>query len=80
MDDEAQVKSTRVYKTRIGLVKGAVWLNDTFYSATITRSYQKDDEDGKPKWHDTTTFGHDDLLNVAKVAERCENYIAGRRS
>lgn len=75
MGDEPEIKNTPVFKTKIGLVKGSVWLNDTFYSATITRSYKSEDE-----WHDTTTYGHDDLLNVAKVAERCEMFIASKRA
>ena len=76
MDDDKTTKNAPVFKTKIGMVKGSVWLNDTYYSVTILRSYK----DGEDKWHDTGSFGHDDLLNVAKVAERCEAHIAQRRS
>lgn len=75
MDENTEVKNTPVFKTKIGLVKGTVWLNDTFYSVTISRSYKNGDE-----WHDTTTFGHDDMLNVAKIAERCELFVASKRN
>ena len=71
--NEETLKKEPVFKTRIGLIKASVWLNDTFYSVTIVRSY-KDGND----WHDTSTFGHDDLLNVARVAERCETWIASK--
>lgn len=75
MDDEREVKNTPLFKTKIGLVKGSVWLNDSYYSVTILRSYK----DAEGNWHDTGSYGHDDLLNVAKVAERCETFIAGKR-
>lgn len=59
-------------KFRIGFVTAAVWKNDSgFYSVKVSRSY-KDGETIK----DTDQFGAGDLLNVAKVAERAEAWIA----
>ncbi len=50
-------------------VVGAIWRNQTqegksYYSVTIERRYK--DKDGN--WQSTGSFGADDLLTVAKVA------------
>jgi hypothetical protein len=62
---------------RIGLVKASVWKNEnggkTQYNTTFVRSYKDGDT-----WHDGDSFGHGDLLNLAKVAERAENWIANQ--
>ena len=60
-----------VKKFRIGMVEAAIWQNDDWYSVTISRSY-KDGEDYKS----TDSFGHGDLMNVIKVSQRAEAWIA----
>jgi len=60
------------YKFRLGLVTATIWDNDGFYSVDLARSYR--DSDGH--WQSTTSYAHADLLNVAKCAERAENWIA----
>ena len=52
----------------LGRIQAAVWENEgdqKFYSVTFARPYA--DEAGK--YHDTDSFGRDDLLLVAKLAE-----------
>lgn len=60
-----------VQKFRIGLVNAAVWKNDDAYSVTLTRSY-KDGAD----WKQTTSLFPDDLLNGARLLQRCEDWIS----
>lgn len=59
---------------RFGRIQAAVWErkadSGTFYSVTFRRSYQ---EDGK--WRDSDSFGRDDLLLVAKLADQAHSWI-----
>lgn len=43
-----------------------------FYTADISRSYKTQNGD----WKRTSNFNHDELLNVAKLAERAEAKIS----
>ena len=60
---------------RIGVVKAAIWQNQagdrTRYNVTFSRSYR--DADGQ--WHTTHSFGYNDLLVLAKVADRAHSCI-----
>lgn len=66
--------SKPVDQIRRGTVKAAIWKNVVdmgnnsrpIYSATFQRLYR----DGEKKWQSTESFGRDDLLLLAKVAER----------
>lgn len=60
------------YKLKIGLITATIWENDGFYSVDIARSYKTGDGD----WKSTSSFSHNDLLNVAKCAERAETWIS----
>ncbi len=76
VQDQDQEKRQPAQKFRIGMVEAAVWQNITqqdrvFYSVTFSRSYRDGDE-----WKRTDSFPHDDLLNLAKIAERSEIWIA----
>ena len=58
-----------VAEVRIGAVKAAVWLNRledgrARYNATFVRLYRDGDQ-----WKDTRSFGRNDLLPLAKVAD-----------
>jgi hypothetical protein len=63
-----------VEEVRIGAIKAAVWRNVVdmgnnsrpMYSVTFQRLYR----DGDNTWKSTESFGRDDLLLLAKVAER----------
>ena len=59
---------------KLGLVKAVVWKNETpngsRHNVTIARLYKQDDE-----WKETTSFGRDDLLLVAKVADQAHSFI-----
>ncbi|WP_420861932.1 hypothetical protein [Algirhabdus cladophorae] len=64
------------YKFRLGLITATIWENDGFYSVDLSRSYK--DADGH--WNSTNSYGHADLLNIAKSAERAENWIARQQN
>ena len=60
----------------VGTVRLTVWENETSnggkrYSVQPSRSYLKDEQ-----WQRTDYFNHGDLLNLAKLLERAEDWIA----
>jgi hypothetical protein len=63
-----------VHVVRLGRIKAAVWQHDVesrrLFSATIVRLYK----DG-PYWKESSSFDRDDLLLVAKVADRVHSWI-----
>ena len=62
---------------RLGRTKAAVWENEgeqKFYSVTFARTYVDDDN----KYHDTDSFGRDDLPLVAKLADQAHTFIFER--
>jgi hypothetical protein len=64
-----------VQEVRIGSIKAAIWANEgnqgVFYNVTLCRVY-KDQQRG---WQTASTFGRDDLLVVAKVADLAHTWI-----
>jgi hypothetical protein len=60
---------------RLGRIKAAIWENESekqrFYNVTFTRSYL----DEAKNWHDADSFGRDDLLLVAKLADQAHTFI-----
>src|SRR5262249_26800335 len=66
----AAAASNQPVKTfRLGRIKAAVWENEgeqKFYSVTFARTYV----DEANKYHDTDSFGRDDLPLVAKLADQ----------
>ena len=67
-------KARPVHEVRIGLIKAAIWANtveDTVrHNVTFERSYKDGEE-----WKTTTSFGRDDLLTLAKVADLAHSWI-----
>ncbi len=63
-----------VHEIRFGRVKAAIWENSTpngtRHNVTITRLYKDEDQ-----WKDSASFGRDDLLLVAMVAEEACRWI-----
>jgi hypothetical protein len=63
---------------RLGRIKAAVWENvseqQKFYSVTFARTYVDDDN----KYHDSDSFGRDDLPLVAKLADQAHTFIFER--
>lgn len=63
---------------RLGRIKAAVWENEKdqqrFYNVTFARSYL----DEAKAWHDSDSFGRDDLPLVAKLADQAHTFIFER--
>jgi hypothetical protein len=66
------------HQIRIGPIKAAIWLNSSqagdFHSVTFERLYK----DGEA-WKSTPSFGRDDLLTMAKLADRAHDWIISQR-
>lgn len=68
-----------VHTVRFGAVKAAVWENQTqhgpMFNVTVSRSYK--DEGGD--WQESTSFGTDDLLTLAKALDQAHSWIFNHR-
>ena len=68
-----------VHEVRLGRVRAAVWENASakgvMHSVTFSRLY-KDDATGQ--WADSASFGRDDLLLLAKVADLAHSWVHGQ--
>ena len=60
---------------RLGRIKAAVWENTSdqraFFNVTFARTYM----DADKKFRDTDSFGRDDLLLLAKLADQAHTFI-----
>ncbi len=65
---------------RLGRIKAAIWENAaeqrTFYNVTFSRTYM----DEEKKFHDSDSFGRDDLLLLSKLADQAHTFICDRTS
>ena len=72
--DNPSQSNRPVEEIRLGAVKAAIWRNDTEsglrYNVTFERIYR----DGK-EWRSATSFGRDDLLLLAKIADQAHTWI-----
>jgi hypothetical protein len=63
-----------VQDVRLGHIKAAIWENTVGdlvrYNVTFSRIYKDQDE-----WKSSDTFGRDDLLVLAKVADQAHTWI-----
>ncbi len=70
-------KTKPIHEVRLGCIKAAVWKNETEagvrYNATFTRLYKNGDQ-----WASTESFGRDDLLTLAKVADQTHTWICAQ--
>jgi hypothetical protein len=68
-----------VHAVRHRNLKASIWVNQTekgpMYNVTVTRAYREND-----RWHDSTSFGYDDLMNVAKLMYDCHTFISVQRA
>src|SRR5512147_1877913 len=83
-------KDKPVRVVRLRNIRGNIWANrlpsgQVTYNVTIDRLWRGDDEinEGgkvikKGEWHQSQSFGRDDLLLVAKVADLCHTWIYRR--
>lgn len=71
-----KTKDKPAHEVRIGAIKAAIWKNDTSngvrFNTTFSRLYKDKDDD---QWKSTDSFGRDDLLALAKVADMVHTWI-----
>ncbi len=71
--------SPPVHTVRFGSVKAVVWENQTqhglMHNVTVARAY-KDDSD---QWQESSSFGVDDLLALAKALNAAHSWIHEQR-
>ena len=83
---QREPKDRPVKVIRIRNIRGNIWANQTrdgltIYNVTVDRIWKQDDqiEDGKVvkegEWQQSASFGRDDLLVLAKVADQCHTWI-----
>lgn len=76
-DSRVQNKPHPVQEVRLGAVKAAIWRNETEngarYNVTVTRIYRDGDQ-----WRTTESFGRDELLLLAKVADHAHTWICNQ--
>lgn len=67
-----------VHEIRLGLIKASIWSNQTKsgerHNVTLVRLYKNGDT-----WKESSHFGRDDLLLVAKVADMAHTWICAPR-
>lgn len=65
---------------RLGRIKAAVWENSSdqraFFNVTFARTYM----DADKKFRDTDSFGRDDLLLLAKLADQAHTFVCEQMS
>ena len=70
----ANEKKRPVHEVRMGRIRAAIWENSTDkgvrHNVTINRLYKDGDT-----WKDSTSFGREDLLLVAKVSDAAHSWI-----
>ena len=83
----APSKDKPVRVVRIRNIRGNIWANrlqsgQVVYNVTIDRLWKDDDQTNeggevikRGEWHQSQSFGRDDLLLVAKVADLCHTWI-----
>ena len=63
-----------VHEVRLGVVKAAIWVNETEYGVRYGVTFQRLYKDGDD-WKTTDSFSRDELLLVAKVADLAHTWI-----
>ncbi len=67
-------KTRPAHEIRLGRIRATIWPNQaengTWYNVTVSRTYRDGDE-----WKSSPSFGRDDLLLVAKVADLAHTWI-----
>lgn len=78
--DESRGGRRPVDRVRIGMIQGAIWRNEnqkgTAYQVSFERMYYDKVADN---WKYTKSFGRDELLPLAKVANECHTRILMRQ-
>ena len=75
MKNDKHEKTRPVDQVKFGSIVAAIWENETSagkrYNVTFSRLYKDTDNN----WQNTESFGRDDLLTLAKVANEAHSRI-----
>ncbi len=70
-----QTRNARpVHEIRMGLIKAAIWGNTTEEGIRHNVTFERRYRDGE-EWKSTHSYGRDDLLTLAKVADEAHTWI-----
>ncbi|MDX2147935.1 MAG: hypothetical protein SFZ23_10465 [Planctomycetota bacterium] len=73
-------KAKPIHTIRIGAIQAAIWSNPgqhgPFYNVTLDRRFR----DAAEQWQSSSSFGRDDLLILAKIADAAHTYICDRQA
>jgi hypothetical protein len=69
-----QAKKKPVKEIRIGAVKAAIWSNETERGVRHNVTFERLFKDGDT-WKSSSSFGRDELLLLAKVADQAHSWI-----
>ena len=64
-----------VDEVRLGALKAAIWRNERDNGARFNVTFSRSYRDSEGNWKSTSSFGRDDLLVVAKLADRAHSRI-----
>ncbi|MCB1128794.1 MAG: hypothetical protein KDM81_20020 [Verrucomicrobiae bacterium] len=75
MNNQSNSNSNKpTHEVRLGVIKAAVWKNEgengPRYNVKFSRLYREGNQ-----WRTTESFGRDDLLLLAKVADQAHSWI-----
>ncbi len=70
----SDTKNKPIREIRMGAIKASIWENrndkGVWHNVSLSRIYKSGDE-----WKSTESFGRDDLLTVAKLADLAHTWI-----
>lgn len=76
-------KEKPIHTVKLSLIEAAIWKNESDgkvrYNVTFQRSYSVEEE-GRRTWRSSDSFGRDDLLALAKVADLAHTWVCDQRS
>ena len=72
-------KTKPAFEIRYGLIKATVWRKQTSFGMRHNVKFVRLFKDGD-QWRESLNFGRDDLPLVAKVADKCHDWIFGNGS
>jgi hypothetical protein len=74
-------KNQPAHHIRLGSVRASIWENSngevTRHNVTFQKIYKEKESD---QWKSTESFGRDELLLLAKVADRAHSWICEQRA
>ena len=77
---ESNTPSKPLRTVRIGAVQAAIWRNEgdkgPFYNVTFERRYR----DANEEWQSSHSFGRDDLLVLAKIADEAHTIVCAQQN